>query len=95
MNKKQLTAMWIGIAFIVGMLLFPPWTTRWETRLGSGESSQYAFLLSPPRSGTGQSYPGSIMKETRQVALDFPRLAIQCLVVAMLTAGAILTRKTA
>jgi hypothetical protein len=46
MNKKQKNVMWIGIALIVVMGIFPPWAISDQ---GSFAMLGYGFILSPPK----------------------------------------------
>jgi len=87
MNFKQKIVLWIGIAIIVGMGLFPPWKVETgKERIFSGKkytpsfivSSGYHFLFNPP---------------SRAKGIDVGRLFVQIGLVAIITGGVILTIK--
>ena len=46
MNKIQLIILWVGIAIVVLMGIFPPWAVTYQ---GGGPYEGYAFILSRPR----------------------------------------------
>ena len=87
MNDKQIKCLWVGIALIVVMGLFPPWVwerssrnilerpTRYEYRYTT-EAGPYSWIGYPP--------------ETAKF-VDLYRLGIQYFVVAVVTAGLIIT----
>lgn len=82
MNKKQKIILWIGIIIIVLMGLFPPYERAIILpSFGPDDPSvriSYGFLFEPP---------------ILDVKIDFARLAIQWIIVSVLTAGAIYTTK--
>lgn len=50
MNRKQLVALWIGIALFVGVGLYPPWvyTVQSVQGVASKNPASYAPLWAPP-----------------------------------------------
>ena len=89
MNDKQKICLWIGIVFIVVMGLFPPWyrvveRPRDGTKIYSRYPAAYCCIFSPPNI-RGGNFLGNTYK------IDFARLAIQYFVVAVVTAGLIIT----
>lgn len=86
MNPKQKKAIFVGIALIVLMGLFPPWqeiilypNTPLLTR-----PAGYHFILNPPESGRS-FYTG--------YGLDFLRITVQFIVIGAATAGVVLFLK--
>jgi len=85
-NKVEfLTLLWLGIIAIVLMCLYPPWVQI--SRLPSSNikgttPAGYAFIWQQPERSR---YSG--------IAIDFPRLSIQCFIVAVITGGLIVTLK--
>ncbi len=69
--------MWVGIAIVVLMCLFPPW-------MGKSKFEGYALLFSGPSSDSlGGGYRGV------QPRIDFTRIIMQCAIVCLIT-GALL-----
>ena len=98
MNDEQKTCLWIGIAAIVIMGIFPPWTLQLTSTsiltlsvdqkqwLAGQKSSAYKFLLTPPQ----------LMKSAKigvPFQIDVPKLGIQWAVVAVITCGLLVTFK--
>ena len=98
MNNIQKIILWIGIAAIVVMGLFPPWTLqltstsiltlsydqqRW---LAGQKSSAYKFLLTPPQLTRAA-------KISVPFQIDVPKLGIQWAAVAVITGGLFVTLK--
>ena len=84
MNNKQKIVFWIGIAAIVLMGIFPPWIA-YQPSHGWGYDRGYKFLLRrPPKLSTESSLMPMI---------DLPRLAIQWILVAVITGGLLVTLK--
>lgn len=81
MNGKQKLCLWIGIAVIVLMGLFPPWMAA---RPGGGDyvAGGYAFILFP------RDQYGEPLWLAR---IDFAQLAAQWAMVAVVTGGLIVT----
>jgi len=83
MNKKHIV-IWIGIAVVVLMCIFPPWIRVIEI-----ESSRayrpigYHFLLAPPKSEGVESY-----------SIDFGLLILQCIIISLITVGLLCTLRT-
>lgn len=115
MNRKQKIVLWIGIAIIVLMCLFPPWMRIRDfgkSRVVTRET--YRFLLTPPhrfvvdhlrnvgRWGEEELREYSTrnwrnMEErfsVDNVYIDFPRLSIQCVIVALIMVGLLCTFAT-
>lgn len=95
MDRKQLVAMWIGIAAIALMCLVPPWVAEvadtprvtFGNMLGPARCCStvryargYALIILPPRGAAG---------------VDAGRLAVQSFVVVLLAGGAMLSKGTA
>ena len=84
MNKKQKICLWIGIAIIVLMSLFPPWFYTHARITEVQTNAGYHFLLIPPlpydKVGSG-------------IRLDTSRLFVQWVVIAIITSGLIVTFK--
>lgn len=86
MNRKQIICLWVGIAIIVLMGIFPPWITKGTMSGGSVQAlPKYSFLLLPPYSDnkTGLSLH----------QIDINKLVIQWFMVALITGGLIVTFK--
>ena len=106
-NKKDwIAALWHGTILILAMCMFPPWNANIKTSKGDIKSSAnvaYSFFLSPPKIGdTGKGlkrgYDISILREKdilllyEEVAdIDYPRLLMQCSLVATVTFVLIIT----
>lgn len=73
MNKKQKKILWIGIIIIALTGMFPPY--NYEVGFGGKKQVSYDFFLSPPYHSSAE--------------LDFARLTIQWIIVAVVTAGAL------
>ena len=80
MNKAQLTAMWIGLGIAVVTLLFPPIEVP-EVQ----EGAQGSFVVYKT------SYDFLLSHNFQSIVLV--RLALELLIVALLTLGAIVTLK--
>jgi len=79
MNKKQRIAILAGLALIALMLLVPPWAKKSPNPVARpfppiDESIGYMLILTPP---------------DPQAFIDAERLVIQCLCVAVVTAGVV------
>jgi hypothetical protein len=76
MNRKQKICLWVGIAVIVTMGIFPPWMITGGSQgcLPMG----YSFILNPPS-------PANLCR------IDASRLCIQWVMVAVVTGGLIFT----
>jgi hypothetical protein len=73
MNSKQKVALWIGVGLIVGTCLYPPWVSVSSAPGRFKTPSGYHWLFS--------SQPDEPLE------LDTPRLLIQWVAIAALTAG--------
>mgnify|MGYP000244575914 CR=1 FL=1 len=84
MNKTQLLVMWVGIAIVVLMGIFPPWAEQ-VTYIDDGVrrciAGGYHWLWF-------RHFPSN-----SELTIYTTRLAIQCLIVALLTAGFVFTFK--
>ena len=85
MNDKQKKCLWVGIALIVVMGLFPPWVCETDSFFGGGskllhhittEPGPYSWIDDPP---------------AKAKFVDLYRLGIQYFLVAVVTAGLIIT----
>jgi hypothetical protein len=90
MNTKQLRTLLVGLVLIVLMGLFPPWiytyegvfhSWRYERRAG------YRFILNPPPRAPA---PNDASMEAH---IDGLILAIQCVTVAIIVGGIIVTQR--
>jgi len=83
MNRKQLVALWIGIALFVLVGLFPPWT-EFEPRWGELMERQrgHVFLFPPPAPEFGPRARVSVNREI---------LLISWALISVVTFGAVLT----
>ena len=83
MNQRQLRTLWVGIVIAIAMFPYPPW----HLALADGWSRDYgyAFLVAGPQTAAGQ--PVAVVR------VNYPRLAAQWFLVALVTAGAITTLK--
>lgn len=80
MNKKQIIVLWIGIAVIVIMGIFPPWIVG-QTIL-SPKDGGYRFVLSHPEVRSLDCY-----------SLNTSRLLVQWIMVVAITGGLLVTLK--
>ena len=83
MNKKQKLCLWLGIATIVAMAIYPPWVCQdlrlpWTEGYGKVRPGPYTFIVNPP---SGSKF------------IDLYRLGIQWITVAVITGGLIFTFK--
>lgn len=86
MNRRQKIVLWIGIAVIVVMGVFPPWLyTTTGNGLNSKKNAGYSCILfPPPPKGVGLRYG---------ISLDVSRLCVQWAIVVVITAGLIVAFK--
>ena len=85
MNKKQIVVLWIGIAVIVVMCLFPPWHYKSGDKLIQGQIDWgYKFILTPAQA------PNPDYEQLKGI-IDVRRLFIQILIVGLITTGLIVT----
>ena len=80
MNKKQLIILWIGIALIVGMGIYPPYMESFEDT-GGFVPQGYNFIFSE-RS-----------EWRRHEMVNVPQLFAQWFIVAVITGGLLVTFK--
>jgi len=86
-NKKQKKFVVIGVAVIILMGLFPPWTHTFKSSsIHSEEPAGYGLIISPPpRKGKNLRFG---------IKIDISRLVIQWVVtIAAMSAGVMLTAK--
>ncbi len=93
MNRKQIIVLWIGIAAIVIMGIFPPWilnaegaslmiqTQREISELSNQNFHTYHFILSGPR----------VKNVSFLLRVDLPKLSVQWITVAAITGGLLVT----
>lgn len=85
MNWKQKICLWIGIAVIVLMGLFPPWVFQVKsTYVNELVDAGYAFITNPPH----YLFRGDIKIGA---SIELARLAVQWAIVAVITGGLIVT----
>jgi hypothetical protein len=88
-ENKQTIVLWIGLAVILLMGIFPPWVRTFSVKASYSEKNAgYKFILTPPQpvpeeSGFGHDFFG--------IKLDVCRLCVQWVVVSVVTGGLILT----
>ncbi len=89
MNRKQKICLWVGIVAIVVMGLFPPWVLEYEKQniVGSWEGRRYEYRYTTEPG----SYSWIGTPPARAKFVDLYRLGIQYFVVAVVTAGLIIT----
>ena len=82
MNGKQKICLWIGIAVIVLMSLFPPWLYTQARITEVQTNAGYHFLLTPPQPQGEVGYG---------IHLDMSRLFVQWIVIIAIAAGLIVS----
>jgi len=86
MNRKPKICLWIGIAVIVAMGIYPPWLYTFTAQgVNSRENAGYNCILTPPQPKEDIAPYGII--------LDIPRLCLQWVIIAIVTGGLIVTFK--
>lgn len=87
-NEKQKKIIIIGVAVVILMGLFPPWTYTFKYKTAySNEPAGYGFILAPPKKKTQAMAHG--------IELDIARLSVQWIIVLMATGlGVFLTPGT-
>jgi hypothetical protein len=83
MNRKQLIVIWVGIGLIVGLCIYPPWYGgSWPGPCAERRHGGHALLWNREDRvymlGT-RLVPG--------IRLDRDKLALECAIVIVLTAG--------
>jgi len=77
-NKKQKKFVVIGVAVIILMGLFPPWTYTYNYKTAySKQPAGYGFILEPPKKKK--------QAMTYGIELDVTRLSVQWIIVLMAT----------
>jgi hypothetical protein len=91
MNQTQKIVILIGLIVMVGMVVYPPWTSVDEE--GKASSMGYGFLWQPPEvnnEARGNIFGIKIniqLKSTRANSLDYGRLLMQEGVAALVIGG--------
>ena len=80
MSWIQKTFLWIGIAVIVAMGLFPPWVVGQSVL--SPKDAGYHFILNPPKA-----------RRPEFTGLNTSRLVVQWAMVTVVTGGLLVTFK--
>ncbi len=89
MNAKQKAFLWLGIIAFVLMGIFPPWFYPINIEgLKSRTNVDYKSILSPPEAIGENKYEGLI-----GASIDFSRLAVQWVMVAVITGGFVVSLK--
>lgn len=88
MNQKQKICMWIGIAVIVLMGLYPPWILKDTSDVSKAEGSRFGFLV--PQLPYFDS-EGMVWQESYAYQIHVVQLLIQWFMVAVVTGGLIVT----
>ena len=89
MTKIQKIVMWVGIIAVVGMGLYPPWTTKF-TRTGlSACHYKYNPIHKAPHFTL--DHPGSENMSLGRGYIDIHRLLVQWAMVAFITGGMVVT----
>ena len=98
MNRKQKTCLLVSITAIVVMGLFPPWVLQSKEITRLGNRWEVKYITEPgPYSWIGSPPPLYDLEEARVRFIDLYRLGLQYFMVAVVTAGLIITlrdRKT-
>lgn len=81
MNDKQKKALWLGIAIMAAMGIYPPWNFQ-SSQASIPELIGYSWIFLPARTWTEAN------------VIDVTRLTIQWIVVALITAGLLVSFKT-
>jgi hypothetical protein len=88
MNLKQKICLWIGIGLIVLMGFYPPWVLPYNVKgVKNRINAGYKPILKPP------------IRETKDgefkfgTSIDFSRLGVQWVLVAIVTGGLLITFK--
>jgi hypothetical protein len=89
MNRKQKICLSAGMAAFLLLGLFPPWMVA--TPMGSYLGTGYAFLLRPPVLEGDGEIPRLQRQGYWQCRVDAAQLSIQWAIVAVATAGLMLT----
>ena len=87
-NEKQKKLVIVGVAVIILMGLFPPWTYTFHLATAySKKPAGYSFILAPPKRKASHLAHG--------IELDVTRLSVQWIIVLMATGlGVFLTSTT-
>lgn len=90
-NREQLIVLWIGIGLLSLIGLYPPWMYTVQSRGDSGmvrmeREAGYHPLFSPPQPQSSDQSDSSA-PYIDGVRLDFPRIAVQIVVVFLVTGG--------
>lgn len=100
MNKRQLVAIWVGIAILVLIFIIPPWKFIVLERSGIGKIEKpgsYASIFSPPEipvsrvTEYGTEYFLNYPRKMWTAEIDFDRIALFSGAVVLITTGLIIT----
>jgi hypothetical protein len=97
MNQKQKLTLWIGIAVVALIGLFPPWNSVQTIATAGGairstRSAGYAFLLTPPivlEPHVKHNFPLDVL----DVELDTTRLVVELMFSLVVIVGLVLVLK--
>ena len=87
LNRQQWIVILVGVAVLLPMLLVPPWRCT-MSRDGSSTQVHYAPLFLPPDRVPAVDVP-SYSFEVLGAKIDAARLAVQCLLVLVITGVAV------
>ena len=87
-NREQLIVLWVGIALLSLIGLYPPWMYTLHMKsegstLQMQRAAGYHPLFEPPEPAS----PDSSNLYIDGVRLDFPRIGVQIIIVALVTGG--------
>ncbi|HUW31641.1 MAG TPA: hypothetical protein VM223_08510 [Planctomycetota bacterium] len=81
MNRKQLIVLWIELAVIVGMVVFPPWIPTSEGYRSVGERVHYSPIWRDPEKIGGVVKNYDRYREVAYGSVNYRRLVLQVAVV--------------
>lgn len=79
LSRKQARLLWLGVALVLAMALFPPWEYRPVLRYAMTAPAGYSWIFAPPK--------------LDNVRVDLTRLGIAWFSVAMVIGAAIVTQR--
>jgi hypothetical protein len=88
MNRKQIATLWVGMALIIAMAMFPPWTKGYTDENPWLDSGGH---FPPVRIRLDAGYRPIFTPPKDDPCIDPGRLGLQCGVVILVTAGLIWT----
>ena len=77
LSRKKAYLLWIGVALVLAMAIFPPWEHRPVLRYAMTAPAGYSWIFLPPK--------------LDNVRVDITRLGIQWFAVAVVVGAAIVT----